>query len=138
MNQITKITLGQEYRRKITGLGDIYEIISVNKKRLDLKNKFTRGSLFLSSNKDHSGRGFTLSEMKRKILETKPKRKILDFGYIDCPPWSSSPRKAGDVNKIIYYKAVLFPIKILFSFLVLWEFFWAKPKTSHMVYALLE
>ena len=138
MEEITEIELGQEYKRDILGLGEIYEIISVNKKRLFLKNKFSRGFLFLFLNKDHSDRGLTLEEFKRKIIHVNPKRKILDSGYVDCPPWSSSPRKICKVNKIIYNRPVLFLIKIIFSFLFFFEIFFAKPKTAHMVYVLTD
>lgn len=136
MEKMVDLDLNQEYQREILGLGEIYEILSVNRKRLLLKKKFKQGRLFLASNKDHGGRGFSLTEIKKKVISHYPQKKILDAGYVDCPPWVSTPRELGKRNKIIYNKSIVFLAKAIFNFLIFFEPFLAKPKTAHMVYVL--
>lgn len=133
-DKIIKINIKTEYSRPIYGLGEIYEVGSVNWKRIGLLKKYHQGEMYLSSNKNHSNRGYSLSEL-RHIVKNKYKL-ILDSGYVDCPPWSSDPRGENSINQVIYNNLVVLLAKIFFRFYYRFEFFTARPKTAHMVYVL--
>lgn len=124
---ICKINLKEKYQREIFGLGEVYEIISVNFLRKKLLRKFKSGVLYLASNKNHS-----LRELKDLIH--KGEELVIKEGYVDSPPWSSRPR--GQENKKSYNWLIVFLAKIIFYFLVRFEFFWQNPKKSHMIYLL--
>jgi hypothetical protein len=134
--KLIKLSIKNAYSRPIFGLGEIYEIGSVNWKRLILKNKFGDGTMYLASNKDHSGRGVSLDELK-KVVKSESKT-ILDYGYVDCPPWSSEPRGEANINRVIYNKKMVFLVKIVFQSLFLFEFIFANSRKAHMIYVLAQ
>jgi hypothetical protein len=128
-NKIKIIDLRENYKREVFGLGEIYEIMSVERRR-KLLGKYTKGTLYLSSNKNHSGLGMTIKELE-DFLKSQRKT-VLGCGFVDSPPWSSSPR--NEENKSSYGKISIIAAKIIFWFLVHLEFFWEGPKKSHMIY----
>lgn len=129
---IYKINLEEKYQREIFGLGEIYEIISVNHLRKKLLKKFKEGALCLASNKNHSSRGYNFYELEKRLEEWK----ILKKGYVDSPPWGSQPR--NEENKQSYNLFIVFLVKIIFNFLVRLEFLWQGPEKSHMIYCMVK
>lgn len=125
---ITKISLNQKYKARIYGLGEVYEQISVERKKKRLKEKFKSGTLFLCPNKKHSGRGLTLEELRKKIRQQK--YLILASGFVDSPPWRSSPNKRKGL------RLPFFLAKIIFYGLTYLEPFWEGEENSHLVYVL--
>ncbi|MFZ5366486.1 MAG: hypothetical protein ACOZBZ_04345 [Patescibacteria group bacterium] len=123
-----KLPLWQKYKPKIYGLGEVYEQISVERKKKRLKEKFGSGILFLCPNKKHSGRGLALEELQEKVRQQK--YLILTSGFVDSPPWRSSPGKRKGL------KLPLFLAKIIFYGLSFLESFWEGEENSHIVYVL--
>lgn len=131
---ITKLALEQKYQPKITGLGDIYEQISVERRRKILGQRFKKGTLFLVSNREHGGRGLSLEEAAEEALGEG--YQILARGFVDSPPWPSKPRPKGTQSPFFKYPFLVFLSPFISRFLVAFEFFWQGPKRSHMVYVL--
>jgi hypothetical protein len=129
-NGIKIIELSEKYQRDIFGLGEVYEIMSVERMRRRLLNKYGGGKIYLASNKNHGGKGITLKELEFFLKEAGiiPAEK----GFIDSPPWPSSPLKADD--KKSYGKFIIATSKIIFWFLIRLESLWEGSKKSHMIY----
>jgi len=130
---IFKLALNQKYKPKIMGLGEVYEAISVERKKKSLAQKFKGGVLFLSPNQHHQGKGLTLEELKRKV--SRQGYQILESGFLDSPPWPSRPRRAGE-NSFLNHPLLTVFFKLIFSLLVTLEPLWQGPKRSHMIYVL--
>lgn len=128
-----KLSLRQKYQPKIFGLGEVYEQISVERKRKRLKNEFGSETLFLCSNKNHSQRGLTLEDLKEKVR--KQKYQVLANGFADSPPWKSQPRQAGK-SLFLNYSLLVILAKLFFRFLVIFEFLWQGKNASHLIYVL--
>lgn len=126
------IKLDEEYDVAVFGLGEVYEIMSVEIIRKKLLKKYGSGTMYLASNKNHIQRGITLGEMKCALISSG--NEVLAKGYADSPPWNSNPR--GEDNKRRYNPFVVLAAKIIFFFLVRIEFLQAGPKHSHMIYCL--
>ncbi|MAG39303.1 hypothetical protein CMO90_04425 [Candidatus Woesearchaeota archaeon] len=109
---IKKINLKTKYETKIYGLGEVYEIISIEKLRKKLLKKYVYGILVLSD---------------KNIDYKKPLLK----GTIDNPPW-----KSNKINKE-KWTVKIWPIKVtakvLFHIMVFFEIF-RKQKKAHMKY----
>ena len=131
--EIKKIDLSQAYQTEIFGLGEVYEIMSVERIRQKLRKKFPSGTLCLSSNIGHL-RGITLEEMTNQL--TSEGFLVLEKGYADSPPWHSNPR--GKENSRNYSPVITQISKIIFFFLVRLEFLQASAKNSHMIYCLIK
>ena len=129
---IYKISFDQKYQPKITGLGDIYEQISVERRRKILAQKFEKGTLFLASNWNHGGRGLTLEEQEEKVC--RQGYSVVEKGFVDSPPWSSRPRPKGTQSPFLSYPILVFVAPFIFRLLVALEFLWQGLRNSHMVY----
>ena len=130
---IYKLLLEEKYKPQIYGLGEIYEQISVEKKRKALAQKFKNGVIFLSSNKDHDGRGVSLEELEEKVH--KQGYQVLDRGFVDSPLWKSKPRQVSK-SPFLGYSLLVVLAKLVFRFLVIFEFIWQGQNTSHLIYLL--
>jgi len=130
--EIRKIDIRTAYEKPIYGLGEIYEIMSIERLRGKLLKKHAAGYLYLCSNKQHSQRGLTIDDLKQAF----PDEKILIWGYTDCPPWQSSPRE--EVNKKKYPALILYFAKFIFFILLRFEPFWTDASKAHMIYCLTE
>jgi hypothetical protein len=126
--------LNENYGREIFGLGEVYEIMSVENIRKSLLKKFSTGTLYLTANKSHIQRGLTLGDLENHLISSG--FTILDKGYADSPPWQSKPR--GKDNRRNYSPFSTSISKIIFFFLVRIEFLMKGPKNSHMVYCLVK
>lgn len=135
-NGIRKINLKEEYTRPILGLGEIYEIMSVERKRKNLLRKFGQGEIFLAANKEHSGHGITLADLKNYLKSQG--FNILDTGYIDSPPFASRPLSPDQKRFYADNLFINYFAKIIFWFLIWLEFLWQGPKKSHMVFGLVK
>lgn len=127
---IKKINLKEPYQADILGLGEVYEIMSVEKARKRLAKRYTDGELYLASNKSHSDRGLTLSELRCRL--EKQGITVRQQGYTDSPPWLSKPLTKAD--KKSYSPIILFSAKIIFAFILPMEFIWQGPQRSHMIF----
>ncbi len=133
ISEIIQLNLQDRYEPEIIGLGEIYEKMSVFHLQKKLRKKYKDGVLFLSSNKDHRGKGFTLDELKFQIKSKG--YQILYFGYVDSPPWASYKVKSD--KKSPYLKSwIIILAKLLFWFLIQIEFIWQGKRSSHMVVCL--
>jgi len=130
---ISKLKLNQKYKTQVLGWGEIYEIISVEKKKILLKKRFKQGVLFLVSNKDHSNQGLKLKKLEEKI--SRQGYRILAKGFVDSPPWPSVLRQSRK-NSFLNLPWLKLMIANLFKVLVLFEFLWQGKKKSHMIYVL--
>lgn len=133
MKDCLEITNSNQYQPRITGLGDIYEVISVKVKTKHYFKRYPGSIMFLSSNRDHGGRGLSLTELKKKVL--KDSFSILKDGYVDSPFWKSKPRicSISPLLKIPLVEVLVLPI---FYFLILFEFLWEGKNHSHMIFVL--
>lgn len=129
-NKIIELNINEVYKTKILGYGEVYEMISVEKKRKKILRKNKEGILFLASNKDHSQKGYTLEDLSTKV--SKKGFQILKKGYVDSPPWQSKPC-LGEGKKLDCAIKNFSSILCL-KFLVLFEGLWSGKKKSHMVY----
>ena len=115
---------------KTKGFGEIYEIMSVNNLLCELRRKYRHGTLLLSSNKDHVGRGLTLKELVKYVGEER----VIELGYVDSPFWPSKPREENKRNKLLS-ASILTIVRILFRFLIFFERIKIDSKRrAHMVY----
>jgi hypothetical protein len=128
------IKLDEKYDVSVFGLGEVYEMMSVERIRKKLLKKYGSGTLYLAPNKKHIQRGITLGEMKRALISSGSE--FLAKGFADSPPWNSNPR--GEDNKRNYSPFIVLIAKIIFFFLVRIEFLQAGPRHSHMIYCLVK
>jgi hypothetical protein len=133
-DNIVSLDLENPYRAKIAGLGEIYEIMSVERIRRKMKKKYSGATLHLASNRDHGSRGLSLGELENNLQNEN--KKILEKGFADSPPWKSSPLAEGQSKK--YSSFTIFFAKIIFWFLIRVEFLWQGRAASHMVFVLTE
>ena len=131
--KIKYLDLNNNYKAEIFGLGEVYEIMSVERIRKKLLAKFLNGTLCLSSNKNHL-RGMTLDDLVNQL--TNDGFTILEKGYADSPFWQSKPR--GKNNRRNYNPLIINISKIIFFFLIRMEFLRENPKHSHMIYCLVK
>ncbi len=128
--EVKKINLKEPYQAEILGLGEVYEIMSVEKIRKRLAKKYTDGELYLASNKSHSDRGLTLVELSL-YLENQGIT-VRQQGYTDSPPWLSKPLTKAE--KKSYSPIILFLAKTIFVFILPMEFIWQGSRRSHMIF----
>ncbi|PIY97240.1 MAG: hypothetical protein COY66_00635 [Candidatus Kerfeldbacteria bacterium CG_4_10_14_0_8_um_filter_42_10] len=131
--EINKINLSQTYQREIFGLGEIYEIMSVERLRKKLSKKHHSGTLYLASNQQHGNRGMRLEELAEYL--TSQNGLILEKGLVDSPPWNSAPLEKGVKKQ--YNKLIIVVAKTIFYLLIRLEFLWRGQKKSHMVFGLV-
>jgi hypothetical protein len=129
---IIKNPVGKIYTRPIFGLGEIYEIMSVERTRKKFVSSYPESTILLSSNSTHSGRGVSLEQMNEYCVTQGIK--VIASGYVDCPPWSSAPRHTE--RGMMKNKPLTSIAKLIFFFLIRLEFLWRNGKNSHMVYCL--
>jgi len=134
MEGIIKQDVHQKYDCKILGFGEIFEIKSVERIRKKLIRKHQDGVLYLSSNKDHSGRGFTREELEKAIKNDD--LELMESGFADAPPWKSDPLETGQQSSKMSIPILSKLAPILF---VLWipvfEKFYRKRRKAHVVWA---
>lgn len=87
------------FEGEIKGLGEVYEIMSVERLRKSLKKDYGRGCLYLAPN------SYWWNYLDRRD------------GGVDCPPWKSKP--GSGKGKPNFLKTFL--AKIIFWFLVRYE-----------------
>jgi len=131
---IYKMNLGDTYQPKVKGFGEIYEIESVKSLQKKLFRKYRGGSLFLSSNITHSGRGVSLKCLEKQVKSEK--YRIIDSGYVDSPFWKSKPRDLNNKNPLVACPLAVFVSRMIAGFMINLEFIWKGEKRSHMVYVL--
>lgn len=132
--KIKYLDLNDRYDAEIFGLGEVYEIMSVERIRKGLQKKFQSGTLCLSPNKNHIQRGMTLDDLSSQLTDAGST--ILARGYADSPPWQSKPR--GKDNRRNYSPIIVSISKLIFFFLVRMEFLVRGPKNSHMIYCFVK
>ncbi|PIS42621.1 MAG: hypothetical protein COT24_02375 [Candidatus Kerfeldbacteria bacterium CG08_land_8_20_14_0_20_40_16] len=132
--KINKISLSQSYQREIFGLGEVYEIMSVERLRKKLLKKHSYGTLYLASNQQHNNRGVVLEELAKQLAGQN--YSILAKGFVDSPPWRSAPLEK-EIKKS-YNKLIIAAAKIIFYLLIKIEFLWQGRKKSHMVFGLVK
>jgi hypothetical protein len=128
------LDLNSRYKVEIFGLGEVYEMMSVERIRKRLIGKFQSGTLYLSPNKSHIQRGMTLDDLMNQLADSG--FQILDKGYADSPPCQSRPRDKD--NRRNYSPLIVSVAKIIFFFLVRMEFLRENAKRSHMIYCLVK
>lgn len=130
--KIKYLDLNDSYEAEIFGLGEVYEIMSVERIRGRLLGKFQSGTLCLAPNKSHIQRGMTLDDLASQLADSG--FTVLEKGYADSPPWQSKPR--GKDNRRNYSSLIINISKIIFFFLVRIEFLRENSRRSHMIYCL--
>ncbi len=131
MDRVIELPLDKKYECEIFGLGEIFEIVSIENLRKKLKKQYRVGVLFLHSNKDHSGRGLSLEE----LCEEAKKRDytVVQSGFADAPPWKSSP-----ASEVTDKKKIPFSVPISYFLFSIWiplmERFYRKKDIAHVVY----
>ena len=134
MEGIIKQDIRQCYECEVLGFGEVFEIISVERIRKRLLRKYGDGQLYLSSNKDHSGRGFTKEEVEKTIINDE--LELLDSGYADAPPWKSDPLESGQTSPKMKNKVVSKMVPVLFHvWIPLLERYYRKRRRAHVVWA---
>jgi len=134
MEGIIKLDVHEPYACEVKGFGEIFEIKSVERIRKRLKRKYKNGVLYLSSNKDHSGRGFTREELERAIRDDG--LEVEESGYADAPPWRSEPIEEGDMSSKMSIPILPVVVPFIFSLWIpLFECFYRKRKKAHIAWA---
>ena len=133
MKGIIKLDLTKNYTCSVKGLGEIFEIVSIEIIRKSLIKKYRNGSLYLSSNYDHSKRGKTKEDLENAILQDG--LKFISSGYADAPPWKSDPNQEGEKG-FAHSEAHIQIAEILFKIWIpLFERFYRTRKNSHVTWA---
>ena len=134
MEGIIKQDVHQKYDCEILGFGEIFEIKSVERIRKKLIRKHQDGVFYLSSNRDHSGRGFTKEEVENALL--KDELELLESGYADAPPSKSDPLESGQKSSKMKNAAVSKMVPVLFYLWIpLFEKYYRKRRKAHVVWA---
>jgi hypothetical protein len=121
------------YNCEILGFGEIFEIKSVERIRKRLLKKYKNGILYLSSNKDHSGRGFTREEIEQKVRDDG--LEILESGYADAPPWKSDPLESGQQSSKMGIPILSKLVPLIFILWIpLFEQFYRKRRKAHIAW----
>lgn len=133
MEGILKLNLTDKYKCEIKGLGEVFEIVSVETLRKSLLAKYNHGFLFLASNRDHSGRGFSKEDLETEIIIDK--LKLISSGYADAPPWRSNPKEQSEKG-LAYSKFIICLAEILFKLWIpVFERFYRTRKKAHVIWA---
>ena len=132
---VKEINLKDIYVCDIKGFGEIYEMMSVRKLQKRLIRRFKDGYLFLVSNRDHSGFGYTHEELVQLVRNKN--LEILDSGYIDSFILKSKPKRKGEINPLVKQRIFFILAKLFFYFLLKFEFLFRNKNTSHMIYVLV-
>lgn len=130
MVNFIKLPLCKKYTTNIMGLGELYEIRSINKLRRRLSKIHSEGILFLLPCNNLSRNDIFCFEKKLR----RENMKIVEKGFVDCPPWDSNPRK--EPSFILKYKFLIRFLFIIIIFLINFEFLWKKK--GHMIYFLTQ
>jgi len=121
-----QLRLDEQYAPQVKGLGELYEIRSVNRLKRRLLRRCPEGVLFLAAR-----RGLTCEACR--CLEEKIRRDacvIVEKGLVDAPPWPSRPRKAPSLA--VRQKWLMSLAGPLLGVLVNFEFLWRRK--AHMAY----
>jgi hypothetical protein len=129
-NGVRTLNINENYRVEILGLGEVYEIASIERLRKRLKKTYGNGILFLASNRDHSSRGLTLEELIEYVKSCG--LKATEAGYVDSPPWPS--RKRETPRSLISHVIIIFLARRLFDVLSGFERFTSSRRRAHLVY----
>ncbi len=113
----------EEYEVPILGLGEIYEIISVNRVIKSLDRRYGKCRVYLTDNKQHDN---DFSRIVKKA-EEDGFMEVLETGFADAPYWKSSQRRTP--RRLIPLR---FLCKLLFKILV--QFEEGNAKNAHMKY----
>jgi hypothetical protein len=134
MKGILKIDLQEKYTCDIHGLGEIYEIISVEFIRCRLKKLYGHGTLYLCSNKIHSGKGFSFNDLADAAK--RDGHDVISQGLVDCPPWKSAEITMGISKKMRFPFSVIIS-KIIFTIWIpLFEHRYSSIQRAHALYLL--
>ena len=119
------LQITEKYDIPVHGIGEIYEIKSVEKLRKRLLREYYSGLLILIPN--------------IIILDTSENTEYLDnitteFGYTDCPLWSSKPKPDGSPPN----KLVQILLKPVIYILVLLEGAFPTQATPHIKYLFIK
>lgn len=117
MVQAKSLPINEPYSTEILGLGEIYEIMSVERLRKSLLKEYKVGILYLAE----------LNNLNTVFIT--PNTEILQCGYVDRPPWRSKRKENGSTPSGL--KLLL--AKLIFRLLLPLERF-NKP---HMIYFLV-
>lgn len=134
MKGIVRQEINDDYTCRIFGLGELFEIVSVNYVLKKLRRRYKSGMIYLASNKSHSGRGFTLKDLEEEI--EKDGLKLVSSGFADAPPWKSNPREGE--NQSFTIRVLVLPqfAKVLFHvWIPLCERFYRNEHRAHIVWA---
>jgi hypothetical protein len=136
---VLQLDLDKKYVKEVLGLGEIYEIMSIERTRLRLKRKFHEGVLFLATNGKHLKGGISVEELIKFLKEKN--FDVIDFGFVDCPPWRSyslshNNRGARRKSSLIRHGLLVKAAKSIFRIILCFERCFANSKRAHMVYAL--
>ncbi|MDP8314633.1 MAG: hypothetical protein RAP70_06110 [Candidatus Celaenobacter antarcticus] len=133
MEGIIKQDVNQRYECEILGFGEIFEIKSVERIRKRLMKKYKDGVLYLSSNKDHSGKGFTREEVESAVRNDG--LQLLESGYADAPPWKSDPLETGQKSSKMKIPILSKLAPLLFvMWIPVFEQFYRKRRKAHVVW----
>jgi len=120
------LSLQQDYVPPLKGLGEVYEIYSVNRLKKRLLAIDPQGKLYLASRK-----GVCEEDCRRLEKEIcDGGRWIKEKGFVDAPPWRSRPRHGR--SAALRHKWILWFARPLLRALVAFEFLWRRK--AHMVY----
>ncbi len=126
------LNIDDEYNVKITGFGDIYEIVSVRMLMKRLKRQYGPGLIYLCSNSGHGGRGMSLEELEAFV--SRINGDVAEKGFVDVPPWRSRPRAGGTKNPLIRYESLNHVARLASLLIVPFERFIRSKERAHMVY----
>lgn len=133
--RVKKFRIDEPYVTAILGLGEVYEMMSVNRLRKKLLREYEGGVLIVASNADHRAGGVSREELTEIAqVEGKP---ILGTGFVDTFPIPSAPRAAGSERAWCRWPGVIFLARVIFWFLLWLEPLLAGPRRSHMRYIFL-
>lgn len=134
MEGIIKLNVHETYTCEVKGFGEVFEIKSVERIRKKLKRKYKNGMLYLSSNKDHCGRGYTREELERTLREDE--LEVEESGYADAPPWRSDPIEEGETSSKMSIPVLPAVVPFIFTLWIpLFEGFYRKRKKAHVAWA---
>jgi len=130
---ILKQKASQEYTCEIKGLGEVFEIISIELLRKSLKTKYGTGMLYLSSNYGHSQRGFQKEDLEAEII--KDGLNLIRSGYADAPPWNSNPNEEEVKGIAVNPLMVSFSKLLFYIWIPIFERFYRTRTRAHVTWA---
>jgi hypothetical protein len=130
VGRMRKLSLRDEYRTEITGLGEVYEVISCRLIMRHLRAQFPGDYVvtFLSRKDD--------SELLRSISK---KSTVVATGFADIPPWKSGHRplkQTSGVSPLLRFSSFAKPVLRLLASLEQWYPYAVKVRKAHIAWLL--